>query len=141
MEVKEYVLGFLFNRAGDQVVLIEKQTPEWQRGQLNGVGGKIEVGETPRQAMEREFAEEAGVLFQDWECIILMSGVNWRVTCFRAFDESAFMQVSSTGHERIVRCQVCDIPRYSRLDNLEMLVAIAKDRSGLIGQAVLLYGN
>jgi 8-oxo-dGTP pyrophosphatase MutT (NUDIX family) len=30
-----------------EVLLIEKQKPAWQRGKLNGVGGKIEPGENP----------------------------------------------------------------------------------------------
>lgn len=58
----KYVLGFLFSGINkDAVSLIRKAKPEWQEGKLNGLGGKIEAGETPRQAMSREFFEEAGV--------------------------------------------------------------------------------
>lgn len=53
-----YVAGFLFDEAHEHVVLLEKQKPLWMKGKLNGVGGKIEDGETPLQAMEREFEEE-----------------------------------------------------------------------------------
>lgn len=56
----EYVLGFMFNEDESKVLLIMKNRPAWQAGKLNGVGGKIEAGETPIQAMEREFAEETG---------------------------------------------------------------------------------
>jgi 8-oxo-dGTP diphosphatase len=55
---KKMVCGFLF--AGERVLLVQKNTPEWQRGLLNGVGGKIEAEETPLEAMHREFCEEAG---------------------------------------------------------------------------------
>lgn len=40
--MKRYVAGFLFNKEGNQVALIEKQRPEWQKFQLNGIGGHIE---------------------------------------------------------------------------------------------------
>ena len=56
----EYVLGFMFNEAESKVLLVWKNRPAWQAGKLNGVGGKIEAGETPVQAMNREFAEETG---------------------------------------------------------------------------------
>jgi 8-oxo-dGTP diphosphatase len=42
------------------VALIRKQKPDWQKGKMNGIGGKVEAGETPNVAMTREFHEEAG---------------------------------------------------------------------------------
>lgn len=57
-----YVVGFLFAAELDRVVLIRKARPRWQRGLLNGVGGKAEQGESAQAAIEREFREEAGVL-------------------------------------------------------------------------------
>jgi 8-oxo-dGTP diphosphatase len=62
----EWVAGFLFTPDRSGVALIEKKKPEWQAGKLNGIGGKIEEGETPEQAMVREFREEAGVEITDW---------------------------------------------------------------------------
>jgi len=59
--MQHYVVGFLFNWKQDRVVLIRKTKPDWQAGKLNGVGGKIELGETPYEAMAREFQEETGV--------------------------------------------------------------------------------
>ena len=57
---KHYVLGFVFNYSKNQVLLIEKQRPAWQMGRWNGIGGEIEEGETPYQAMVRESVEETG---------------------------------------------------------------------------------
>lgn len=57
---KEYVVGFAIDAEDEKVVLILKQKPDWQKGKYNGVGGKIEPGETPYQAMAREFLEETG---------------------------------------------------------------------------------
>lgn len=58
----QYVVGFLFSEDKKQVVLILKNRPAWQAGLYNGVGGKIEKGESPETAISREFQEEAGVL-------------------------------------------------------------------------------
>lgn len=57
---QDYVLGFAFNRF-DQVLLIRKERPDWQRGKMNGIGGKVEKNETHLQAMRREFVEECGL--------------------------------------------------------------------------------
>lgn len=56
----KYVVGFCFDHDLERVLLVRKARPEWQVGRLNGVGGKVEEGESPRAAMEREFAEETG---------------------------------------------------------------------------------
>ena len=56
-----FVCGFCFDEERECVVLIEKSQPAWQAGRLNGVGGKVEPGESVADAMTREFEEEAGV--------------------------------------------------------------------------------
>jgi len=48
------------------VALVRKIKPKWQAGRLNGIGGGIESGETPLEAMCREWAEETGIIFDDW---------------------------------------------------------------------------
>ena len=47
----KYVTGFLFSPDKQSVVLITKNRPKWQENKLNGVGGKIELNETPLEAM------------------------------------------------------------------------------------------
>lgn len=56
-----YVCGFLFETDLQRVLLRLKARPAWQRGKLNGIGGKVESGETPFYAMRREAREETGV--------------------------------------------------------------------------------
>lgn len=83
--MKRYVLGFAFTPTfEDDVVLIRKLKPEWQAGKLNGVGGSIEEGETPVEAMKREFFEEAGVSISEerWREFAVMRGADWAVICF-----------------------------------------------------------
>jgi 8-oxo-dGTP pyrophosphatase MutT (NUDIX family) len=63
---KGYSLGFLFSDNLKHVVLIRKARPAFQKGKLNGVGGKIEPGESHVSAMIREFREETGHEHRDW---------------------------------------------------------------------------
>jgi 8-oxo-dGTP diphosphatase len=58
---QHYVNGFMFSPDHQRVALIHKRQPTWQAGYLNGIGGKIELGETAAEAMVREFSEETGV--------------------------------------------------------------------------------
>jgi 8-oxo-dGTP diphosphatase len=72
-----YCCGFLFEE-GRRVLLVEKRRPAWQAGLLNGVGGKVEGGETPLDAMVREFREEAGlhVPAEAWRHFATLAGDN-----------------------------------------------------------------
>ena len=94
--MKTYVCGFLFSPDRARVLLIRKNRPAWQAGKLNGVGGKIEAGETPHQAMRREFREEAGVDLPEarWQHVITLSGADdagaghgWAGHFFRGFGD------------------------------------------------------
>jgi len=54
----ESTLGFVFN--GDHCLLIQKNRPDWQKGRLNGIGGKLEPGEYVIPGVIREIEEETG---------------------------------------------------------------------------------
>ena len=71
----KFVVGFAYNLKSDKVLLIEKNKPEWQKGCLNGVGGKIEEYETPLKAMSRECREETGLDLK-WLEKGIMRGLN-----------------------------------------------------------------
>jgi 8-oxo-dGTP diphosphatase len=62
-----YVAGFLFSPDLRNIALIKKNRPAWQKGKLNGIGGHIEKGETPHEAMSREFCEETCLAIKDWK--------------------------------------------------------------------------
>lgn len=66
-----YTCGFAVSSNGYSVLLIQKNRgPSFNVGKWNGIGGKIEVGETPRGCMAREFKEECGIetLPEQWTC-------------------------------------------------------------------------
>lgn len=66
MNRERYVLGFLFNEDMTQVLLQIKNRPMWQKGSVNGIGGKIEDNESIDDAMRRECQEETGLTIHDW---------------------------------------------------------------------------
>jgi 8-oxo-dGTP diphosphatase len=78
--IEKYVVGFAYTENG-QVLLARKKRPDWQAGCLNGIGGKVEAGETPIQAMERECTEETG-LDLTWHHRGVMNGINNDACCF-----------------------------------------------------------
>lgn len=69
-----YCLGFVFY--GQSVLLIRKTSPEWQKGKLNGIGGKLEVGEEPAWAMVRECREEINLetCYDEWQYKLKLIG-------------------------------------------------------------------
>jgi 8-oxo-dGTP pyrophosphatase MutT (NUDIX family) len=64
-KLKEYVVVHTrridVDGAYDDVLLIHKDKPAWQKGRLNLVGGKVEENESPLQCAVRELKEEAGL--------------------------------------------------------------------------------
>jgi len=73
--MQSYVVGFAFSEDTNHILLVRKLRPAWQQGSLNGIGGKIEPGEAPMEAMQRECLEESGLCLE-WEQRGLMRGVN-----------------------------------------------------------------
>lgn len=75
-------LAFVFNETLDQVLLIEKQKPPQHAGLLNGLGGKVENGETHLECVTREIAEEAGLRIEPekWLPVGQMNWSNWEVS-------------------------------------------------------------
>ena len=81
-----HCLGFAFDEALENVVVLRKNRPERFKGQLNGLGGKLEPGETGLEAMVREFKEECGLrtVEQDWGFLGELECGNDRVACYAA---------------------------------------------------------
>jgi hypothetical protein len=57
--VREFVLGYALTHSG-HVMMIQKTADMPSGAGLNGIGGRLNPGETPAQAMEREWSEETG---------------------------------------------------------------------------------
>lgn len=99
-----YVVGFAFSRDKKDIVLIEKQKPEWQKGLFNGIGGKIKIKDVHAgAAMVREFKEETGVeISVPWEHFCTLSGREYTLYCFKAFTNDIY-QCKTIEAEKIQR--------------------------------------
>lgn len=79
----KYVVGFMFDQSRSNVLLLHKLRPKWQSGRINGIGGRIESGESALTAMRREFAEEAGISHGNWkEFCVLSDFREWSIHFF-----------------------------------------------------------
>lgn len=130
--MKEYVLGFLFDIPLARVVLIEKhpqrEDQQWQQGMLNGVGGGIDPGdENPKTAMCREYVEETGVPFTDWNYFGVMGGTTWRVHLFAARND--IQEPEHREREQASSYPVAEVLSGQRwsIENLPWLIALAID--------------
>jgi len=141
-QVTRYVLGFCYNAEAscretqigtsgfEMVLLIRKNKPNWQRGKLNGVGGKIEKGEHSRQAMTREFQEETGVVInpKKWSYFACMKGNGFEVHCFAIADKQAFSEAQTIADEKIERHSVLWVASSTEvIPNLKFLVPMGAD--------------
>lgn len=117
-----YVVGFYFV-PGDQVVLIRKNKPEFQRGKLNGVGGVAEPGEYSHEAMVREFREETGksTTVSDWRFFARLALKECVIDFFSAHGDC--LGISTTTDEII---EIVDVRRKRDvLPNLRWLIPLA----------------
>ena len=121
-----YVLGFLFARNGNLVLLIHKaRGPANVVGRLNGIGGKVHPDETTYDAMRREAEEEAGVDVI-WHRYGSMGGPAWDCDLFYSYESAAPKTMDETEpvawHATKRINEPGDIPA---VDNVAALIAMA----------------
>lgn len=132
--MKEYVLGFSFSKDKKEIILIEKQKPDWQKGKLNGIGGKVELTDkNVYDAMVREFKEETGVettpitwhLFGCMDFTDDIMGGGAKVWLFKLYDDLIYECITNETEEvfRIDTDSVLDF--YSCMHNLPILIPLA----------------
>ena len=125
--MQKYVLGFLYTSDFKGVWLILKTKPDWQKGLLNGIGGKIEDGETPMESMRREFREETGLDIIDWrEFCIITDNKNFEMYCFCAFSE---LTPTTITEEEVVYSDIFPLPK-NIIVNLNWLVPMGLHSRG-----------
>lgn len=131
-EPQGYVLGFAFDLTQTLVVLTRKNKPAWQAGLLNGVGGKIEPGESGRQAMVREFQEETGAETNetDWDHFCTLNGEEFRVYCYKMESPDVCATVDTRESEQVEVRSVSGLLREEGVSNLRWLLEAARDENG-----------
>lgn len=132
---KYYVLGFMFNADSSKVKLIRKARPEWQAGRLNGIGGKIEGDEVPRQAMQREFREEAGVATkcEEWQHVVTLRSADWEVYVYGMSSDLYFEQCEAMTDEPLETHKVgIFLATEDCISNLHWLIPLARNPKNII---------
>lgn len=125
-----YVTGFLFSEDLTHVVLLEKLSPHWQKGLLNGVGGKIDKNESSVQAMVRECEEETGVFISEknWICFAHLTKPSvFELDVYLAISDLAF-SAKTMEKEQVYTFKISDIPK-NIIPNLEWLIPMALDKN------------
>ncbi len=123
--MKRYVAGFLFGGGLEQyVVLVRKARPTWQAGMLNAVGGHIEDGEAPLEAMVREFKEEAGLTIKTWAHVVTLRGDGFEVWFYRAAVPKR-PEVAGTMEEPVEWYNIPDLDWDAVIPNLRWLLPLA----------------
>lgn len=131
MKMQNMVEGFAFTESkfGQDVALILKNHPEWMKGKYNGIGGRIEEGESPVQAMVREFQEETGVSWgeEKWQHYVSLVGKFGIVHFFRTYmPNEVFERIDTTTDEVVHKFPVDNIPM-NKIPNLSWLIPLASD--------------
>jgi len=123
-----YVAGLMFD-GGDEdnevLVLIKKNKPPWQTGFYNAVGGKVESGESPFDAMRREFKEETNVDSQAWRRFVTLVDEGGKVDFFYVTDNEGVSKVVTTTDEEVAIFQLGDLPGIKTIPNIPWLVRMA----------------
>lgn len=139
VEIQVYSVAFAFYR--EDVLLIRKAKPDWQKGLLNGIGGKMEPGDiNVLDTTRREFVEETG-LFGARIDPIIYHAMAWKeylthkqpVVYFSAFEiEQHDMFTACQNTQRAVEpCHIVPLKRiqaynHEMMPNLPFLIQMAQ---------------
>jgi 8-oxo-dGTP diphosphatase len=128
--IQQYVVGFVFSPDHTKVLLIQKNRPAWQRNHYNGIGGKIEEGEEPIEAMVRECNEESGLYIQpmNWKhfAVIVSEERMYRVHCFSTVS-AIYEDFENKTDEEIAIIDVTALWSTPVIPNLRWLIPFALD--------------
>lgn len=106
-----YVVGIVTD--GSKILLLRKNNPDWQKGLYNGVGGKVNLDETPLEAIIRECQKEVGLEIPNWnqiETIPLQSGVDLTYF-FAVIEEEELKKAQGLEDERVEFFDIDNLPK------------------------------
>ena len=116
-----YVLTFVFTPDFKSVWLIMKEKPEWQKGSLNGIGGKVKPGEIYINSASRELKEEAGVNIEitSENYVGNIVAPDYNVVVYGAvYDGDLFTKEE----EVVIVVAISDLYKYKHIANIPMLI-------------------
>jgi len=128
--MKEFTLGFIFDSSHKKVLLVHKQKPEWQKGKINGIGGKLEDGESHVACISRETREESCLIIPEdaWVFLGLLSTKNsWRIHTYMTTYEGEMTDAQKGDHEEIEWFSCDELPEEC-IANLRWIIPFAQEQ-------------
>lgn len=138
--MKRYVVGFMFSEDEKEVLLIEKQTPAWQKGFLNGIGGKLEEGESAAKAMVREFQEETGLhtKLTDWQPFVRIYVGEQACIDFYSYHSNKLYTAKTIEQEVVSHYLVQNLPK-NVMPNLRWLIPLSLDKKVSFEEPIVIH--
>jgi 8-oxo-dGTP diphosphatase len=112
----------------ENVLLIHKNRPDWQKGKLNGPGGKLEENETPHECVSREINEETTLAIspEKWTLVAELFAPEWNVKFFGTVHASP-TDAKTTTDEKVEWISVKKLPE-NVIPNLQWLIPLCKNK-------------
>lgn len=129
ISMQKYVVGFVFNKDLDSVLLMHKNRPAWQNGLINGLGGKVDEGEDTFATVSREIEEESGLVIpkEDWVKAGKVYSNSFDMDVFGYIYEGQMSDAVTKEDEPIEWFKVSDLPQ-NTIENVPWLVNITLDK-------------
>ncbi len=127
--MNKFVLAFIFDQTFEHVLLMHKNRPEWQKGKINGLGGKVEEGESALNCVHREVKEESGLQIEagDWVKCGVMYSDSFTMDVFGCAYKGNPSDAQTLEDEPIEWFSVNSLPK-NTINNLQWLMNITLDK-------------
>lgn len=96
----------------EEILLLRKNNPDWQKGLYNGIGGKVELNTTPLETIIKKCQEELGVNISNWielDSEISSSGIEI-VYFLTTLNEGEIKKLQSQTDERAELFSINNLP-------------------------------
>lgn len=125
----EYTLGFIFSSDYKHVLLIKRGTHAFHSNKHNGLGGKIHIGESPKECMVREIREESDIKTaeDDWQFAGVLTSSEWKVWVFTTSVEKMEFEKKEIPEGIVEWAETKNLPQ-SIVSNLQWLVPFCVDK-------------
>lgn len=126
--MRHYTLIFIFDESYTNVILIQKKSNKFGHKNLwNGLGGKLEDGETLSYGVFREFYEESNLKYKDANLFAVLSFNDMKVHVFRGIADFPLDYKYETDEGIVKTWNVEDVNFIDTVVNVEWLIEMARD--------------